>query len=47
VALVVGGGLLASFRAAGIPADPELILVLVLPPILYQAAMLTSWRILR
>jgi CPA1 family monovalent cation:H+ antiporter len=24
--------------------DPELILALVLPPILYQAAMLTSWR---
>jgi Na+/H+ antiporter len=45
VALVVGGGLLGFVPA--IPAlslDPELVLALVLPPILYQAAVLTSWR---
>jgi CPA1 family monovalent cation:H+ antiporter len=27
-----------------LPLDPQLILALVLPPILYQAALLTSWR---
>ena len=45
IALVVGGGVL-SF-VPGLPQldiDPQFLLVLVLPPILYQAALLTSWR---
>src|SRR4051812_686521 len=45
IALVLGGGALGF--VPGLPAapfDPEAILVLVLPPILYQAALLTSWR---
>jgi CPA1 family monovalent cation:H+ antiporter len=45
IALVVGGGAL-SF-VPGLPhleIDPQFLLVLVLPPILYQAALLTSWR---
>ena len=45
IALVVGGSLLGF--VPGLPQlafDPQLLLVLVLPPILYQAALLTSWR---
>jgi CPA1 family monovalent cation:H+ antiporter len=45
IALVVGGGLLGF--VPGLPTlnfDPQLLLALVLPPILYQAALLTSWR---
>ena len=45
IALVLGGAALGF--VPGLPAislDPQLILVLVLPPILYQAALLTSWR---
>ena len=45
IALVAGGGVL-SF-VPGLPKldiDPQFLLVLVLPPILYQAALLTSWR---
>jgi monovalent cation/hydrogen antiporter len=45
IALVIGGGMLGFVPlAASLPFDPELILFLVLPPILYQAAVLTSWR---
>ncbi len=45
IALVVGGGMLGFVPlASSLPFDPELILFLVLPPILYQAAVLTSWR---
>jgi Na+/H+ antiporter len=45
IALVVGGGMLGFISpAAPLPIDPELFLVLVLPPILYHAAALTSWR---
>jgi len=45
IALVIGGGVLGFIPlVAQLPFDPELILVLVLPPILYQAAALTSWR---
>jgi CPA1 family monovalent cation:H+ antiporter len=45
IALVVGGGVLGFIPLVPqLPFDPKLILVLVLPPILYQAAMLTSWR---
>src|SRR5258705_5197633 len=45
IALVIGGGLLGFFPQLPQPQfDPQLILVLVLPPILYQAALLTSWR---
>jgi CPA1 family monovalent cation:H+ antiporter len=44
IALVVGGALLGTLpRLPQIPFDPQLILVIVLPPILYQAALLTSW----
>jgi CPA1 family monovalent cation:H+ antiporter len=45
IALVLGGGLLSFIP--GLPQleyDPQFLLVLVLPPILYQAALLTSWR---
>jgi CPA1 family monovalent cation:H+ antiporter len=45
IALVVGGGVLGFIPLVPkLPLDPALILVLVLPPILYQAAVLTSWR---
>jgi len=45
IALVIGGGLLGFFPQLPQPQfDPQFILVLVLPPILYQAALLTSWR---
>ncbi len=44
IALVVGGALLGFVpKLPQFPFDPQLILVLVLPPILYQAALLTSW----
>ena len=45
IALVLGG--LAVSFIPGLPAvelNPELALTLVLPPILYQAAIFTSWR---
>lgn len=45
IALVIGGGVLGFIpMVPQLLFDPELILVLVLPPILYQAAALTSWR---
>src|SRR5437879_793996 len=45
IALVVGGGLLGFIpRLPQLDFDPQFLLVLVLPPILYQAALLTSWR---
>ena len=44
IALVVGGVALGFIpKLPQFPFDPQLILVLVLPPILYQAALLTSW----
>lgn len=44
IALVIGGAALGFIpRLPQFPFDPQLILVLVLPPILYQAALLTSW----
>lgn len=44
IALVVGGLLLGAIpKLPQFPFDPQLILVVVLPPILYQAALLTSW----
>src|SRR4051812_15844490 len=45
IALVIGGA--AVGFVPGLPQlefDPQFLLVLVLPPILYQAALLTSWR---
>jgi monovalent cation/hydrogen antiporter len=45
IALVIGGGALGfAPQVPPLALDPDLILVLVLPPILYQAAVLTSWR---
>ena len=45
IALVVGGGALGFVpELPQLKFDPQFILVLVLPPILYQAALLTSWR---
>ncbi|OHC72306.1 MAG: Na+/H+ antiporter [Rhodocyclales bacterium RIFCSPLOWO2_02_FULL_63_24] len=45
IALVAGGALLGLMpRLPQFPFDPQLILVVVLPPILYQAALLTSWN---
>jgi Na+/H+ antiporter len=44
IALVAGGAVLALVpNLPQYPFDPQLILVVVLPPILYQAALLTSW----
>lgn len=45
IALVVGGAALGFVpNLPQFPFDPQLILVVVLPPILYQAALLTSWK---
>src|SRR6266849_6799653 len=45
IALVIGGGLLGFVpRLPQLQFDPQFLLVLVLPPILYQAALLTSWH---
>src|SRR6185436_16121662 len=45
IALVVGGALLGFLPALPqAEIDPQFLLVAVLPPILYQAALLTSWR---
>src|SRR3954471_21743824 len=45
IALVAGGGALGFIPGVPeLPFDPTLILYVVLPPILHQAAMLTSWR---
>jgi Na+/H+ antiporter len=45
IALVLGGGALGFVpKLPQVDFDPEFLLVLVLPPILYQAALLTSWR---
>ena len=44
IALVAGGALLGVIpKLPQFPFDPQVILVIVLPPILYQAALLTSW----
>ena len=44
IALVVGGLLLGFLpKLPQFPFNPQLILVVVLPPILYQTALLTSW----
>lgn len=44
IALVVGGLLLGFLpKLPQFPFNPQLLLVVVLPPILYQAALLTSW----
>src|SRR3989442_3156315 len=45
IALVIGGGALGFVpRLPQLQFDPQFLLVLVLPPILYQAALLTSWH---
>ena len=45
IALVLGGGALGFIpKLPQLEFDPQFLLVLVLPPILYQAALLTSWR---
>jgi len=45
IALVVGGLALGFIpKLPQFPFDPQVIMVLVLPPILYQAAVLTSWN---
>jgi monovalent cation/hydrogen antiporter len=45
IALVVGGAALSFIpNLPQFPFDPQLVLVVVLPPILYQAALLTSWK---
>jgi CPA1 family monovalent cation:H+ antiporter len=45
IALVLGGGALGFIpKLPQLQFDPQYLLVLVLPPILYQAALLTSWR---
>ena len=44
IALVIGGALLGMIpKLPQFPFNPQVILVFVLPPILYQAALLTSW----
>lgn len=45
IALVLGGAALGYVRALPqLPFDPDLILAVVLPPVLYWAALQTSWR---
>src|SRR5438876_10087894 len=45
IALVIGGALLGFVpRLPQLQFDPQFLLVVVLPPILYQAALLTSWH---
>jgi monovalent cation/hydrogen antiporter len=45
IALVLGGGALGFVpRLPIFPIEPQILLALVLPPILYQAALLTSWH---
>ena len=45
IALVIGGGALGFVpRLPQLEFDPQFLLVLVLPPILYQGALLTSWH---
>ena len=45
IALVIGGAALGFLpEVPQFPFDPQFILVLVLPPVLYQTALLTSWR---
>jgi monovalent cation/hydrogen antiporter len=45
IALVLGGGVLGFVpHLPQLQLDPQYLLVIVLPPILYQAALLTSWR---
>ena len=45
IALVVGGGAMGFIPSMPVfPLEPGVILSVVLPPILYQAATLTSWR---
>jgi CPA1 family monovalent cation:H+ antiporter len=44
IALVAGGAILGLMpRLPQFPFDPQFILVLILPPVLYQAALMTSW----
>ena len=44
IALVAGGAVVGFIpKLPQFPFDPNAILILVLPPILYQAALLTSW----
>ena len=45
IALVLGGGVMGFVpHLPQLQFDPQYLLVIVLPPILYQAALLTSWR---
>ena len=45
IALVCGGAALSFVpNLPAFPFDPQVVLVVVLPPILYQAALLTSWK---
>jgi NhaP-type Na+/H+ or K+/H+ antiporter len=44
IALVLGGLILAFVPGPPVSIDPELALTLFLPPVLYQAALATSWR---
>jgi monovalent cation/hydrogen antiporter len=44
IALVLGGLILAFVPGPPVAIDPELALTLFLPPVLYQAALATSWR---
>jgi Na+/H+ antiporter len=44
VALVLGGLVLAFLPGPPLVLDPDLALALFIPPVLYQAALVTSWR---
>lgn len=45
IALVLGGAALGFIpELPQLKLDPQLILIIVLPPVLYQAALFTSWR---
>ncbi len=44
IVLVVAGLALSFFSFANIEIDPELIFLIFLPPLLYEAAWMTSWK---
>ena len=45
IVLLIGGAALGFVpKLPQLPLDPQLLLVIVLPPVLYQAALFTSWR---
>lgn len=45
IVLVIGGSLLSLFpRAPRVELNPDLVFLVILPPLLFSSAFLTSWR---